>query len=224
MPDESDYFRLYARDVGLNPAISGATNVQDALSAGGFPNLTGDGSPVANAIDPATAGVSTSYLDRTNGAIYLVVDAIGTPTWALIGGEISGAVDAQGVIIGEGQAFVGASVDVVSTQMTDIDAYNNSGNGIRWKTNGTDGQQRMIVRSGMPGSPKELEYDPDGSLTVPGSFFAGAVLQLIFDDGAGSIALGGPIGVNGATPPAKAAAPVLLSDVITILQDLGFCS
>lgn len=31
MPDESDYFRGYARDVGLAPTINGAGNVQDAL-------------------------------------------------------------------------------------------------------------------------------------------------------------------------------------------------
>lgn len=37
MSDESDYFRGYARDVGLNPAIGAATNVQDALG-GAFPS------------------------------------------------------------------------------------------------------------------------------------------------------------------------------------------
>lgn len=33
MPDASDFFRGYARDVGLNPTIGGADNVQDALAA-----------------------------------------------------------------------------------------------------------------------------------------------------------------------------------------------
>lgn len=37
MPGGSDYFRGYARDVGVNPPIGGATNVQDALTAGSAP-------------------------------------------------------------------------------------------------------------------------------------------------------------------------------------------
>jgi hypothetical protein len=34
MTDTSNYFRGYARDVGLNPIVNGADNVQDALDAG----------------------------------------------------------------------------------------------------------------------------------------------------------------------------------------------
>lgn len=40
----------------------------------------------------------------------------------------------------------------------------------------------------------------------------------------GSLSVLGSIGVNGATPPAKAAAPTTLAEVITILRDLGFCA
>lgn len=32
MADESDYYRGYARDIGLSPAVNGAANVQDALA------------------------------------------------------------------------------------------------------------------------------------------------------------------------------------------------
>lgn len=35
MPDNSDYFRGYARDIGLNPEVAGFDNVQDALAGGG---------------------------------------------------------------------------------------------------------------------------------------------------------------------------------------------
>lgn len=32
MSDESDYYRGYAQDIGLSPAVGGATNVQDAIA------------------------------------------------------------------------------------------------------------------------------------------------------------------------------------------------
>ena len=40
----------------------------------------------------------------------------------------------------------------------------------------------------------------------------------------GSLSVLGSIGVNGATPPAKAAAPTTLAEVITILRNMGFCA
>lgn len=40
----------------------------------------------------------------------------------------------------------------------------------------------------------------------------------------GGLKSSGAIGVNGATPPAKAAAPTLLADVITIIRNIGFCN
>lgn len=75
MPDESDYFRGYARDVGLNPPIGGADNVQDALAAAAGGVTLGN-----NTTDVVSQDVATPL--TADGALHnidLIPNPI--PTW-----------------------------------------------------------------------------------------------------------------------------------------------
>lgn len=134
---------------------------------GSWPDLSGAGSPVAAMIDPATTGVGKTYLDTTSGAVYLVVNAIGTPTWCLVGGEVNADVDAEGVVLGHGAALVGASLVGPQIVISDIDGYNGSGDGITWLgVAGGDGHQRVRIRLGAVGVPKDTFFNADGSVNI----------------------------------------------------------
>lgn len=98
MPDESDYFRGYARDVGLAPVIGTAGNVQDALGnafpAGGLattPPASHTASAVFSAFAVGTPIQNTLTYDvlvsglikitsATAGTLALGVGATATPT------------------------------------------------------------------------------------------------------------------------------------------------
>ena len=62
-------------------------------------------------------------------------------------------------------------------------------------------------------------YSGGGIFQVYGYALGGDVLEI---SGTGALSLAGPIGVNGASPPAKASTPTTLAEVITILQNIGF--
>lgn len=139
-----------------NAHANGVLNVPASIAAGGGGggggfDYTGEGSPTVAAISPDTAGAGATYLDTAHGALYIVIDFEDTLAWALVGGEIDGALDAEGVILGNGIAIAGMSMSGHQVLITDIDAYNGSGNGIQWNGTGTDGDQSFNVRVGPVG-------------------------------------------------------------------------
>jgi hypothetical protein len=67
----------------------------------------------------------------------------------------------------------------------------------------------------------QLDWGAGGSSAPDTNLYRGAANQLKTDD---DLAVTGKFGMNGSTPPAKAAHPTTLADVITILVNLGACS
>jgi hypothetical protein len=67
MTDESDYFRAYARDVGVNPLVGGADNVQDALVALGGAAVLAANRDIASSDTPTTITLdgSTAHVTCT---------------------------------------------------------------------------------------------------------------------------------------------------------------
>lgn len=94
--DESDYFRGYARDVGLNPTVGGYTQVQDALAGiiGSDPVAPTDshtattafgqvifGTPLQNTAAYAImVTITAAVASATAGVIVLGVGPTATPT------------------------------------------------------------------------------------------------------------------------------------------------
>lgn len=124
------------------PASSGG------VGASGF-DETGEGAPTT---DPTTVDPGYTYLDTAVGALYMVVQNPEGPIneWNLFG-EIDGLNDAQGVVLGNGIALLGKSFAGAQVILSDVDAYNDSGNGVKWVGTGTDGEQYLLVRVGPVG-------------------------------------------------------------------------
>lgn len=88
-----------------------------------------------------------------------------------------------------------------SIALTDAVAVEGSGNGFYFfGYDGADGDQRASMVLGPTGE-FLWRWNADGSTQFPG-----------------------PLGVNGVTPPAQAAHPAVLADVIAILTDVGLCA
>lgn len=146
-----------------------------AEAGGGGFDYSGEGAPD---IDPDVAGVGKTYIDTEHGALYLTILNPTGPAieWVLVGGEIGGANENQGIILGNGIAVVATPVNGVQAIITDVDGYEDSGNGIMWAGSGEDGGQYFRVRTGAPGSPKEMVQYADGGVDLPGEVYvAGAV-------------------------------------------------
>lgn len=141
-----------------------------SLAAGGGATETGDGPP---GTDPEVAGAGAQYIDTTNGALYLVANnpAEDELQWNVIG-EIDGANEAQGVVLGAGIAVLGKSLGAAQVVISDVDAYNDSGNGVIWRGTGTDGEQTFEVRVGPVGTPVVLKMFADGEVDLPGQVYA----------------------------------------------------
>lgn len=159
-------------NLGLtNVHTTGTLDLLESLGAGGIGfDESGSGAPTT---DPTTVDPGYTYLDTTNGALYMVFVNPSGPTneWSLLGGEIDGEVSHEGVIHGNGVVLVGKSIGGIQALVTDVDAYNNSGNGVQWVGTGTDGEQSLTVRVGPVGSHvNALNIYSDGS-----SEFAGVV-------------------------------------------------
>ncbi len=198
----SDYIRAYARDVGLDPEINGHDNVQDAIAAGSggsFPDFTGSGSPEG----VQTANVGQSYVDTTNGALYFKLSGAATNTgWALgsnVLTAIAGTLPTVGFLADGGGDLQLLAPDGAGVLIGDGNSQQGLGNGLRY-LGGADGSQSWQFTLGTAGQ-FDWTFAADGSTHFPG-----------------------PAGFNGSSPPAKAATPILLADVILILQNLGFCS
>lgn len=82
MTDSTNAIRLYGRDVGLDPAVNGADNVQDALDAATSVTLGNDGSDVVQA-DTATP------LTGDGGAHTIPCIIAAPPTWMDNAGNIT---------------------------------------------------------------------------------------------------------------------------------------
>lgn len=98
MPDGSDYFRNYARDVGLDPPVGAAGNVQDALAGSFVSGGLKTGPPSSNTATATFAGFAVDtpkqnalaydvlvtgtirITSATAGTLALGVGATATPT------------------------------------------------------------------------------------------------------------------------------------------------
>lgn len=119
MPDESDYARAYARDVRVDPPVSGATNVQDALGNAGAAITVG-----ARAASLATADAVTSIV--MNGATTpIAVLLAAPPAWMDSAGNIikPGIYEGGCEVVAVGAATVPATLNTyvaVNNQAADF--------------------------------------------------------------------------------------------------------
>ena len=133
---------------------------------GGFPDHTGDGSPLG----VVTAPVGSSYVDTTNGALYWKIENSDATGWSLFGegkGDVPGAF-----AVGDGNlSYVFSTGEPAgSLTLTDLLAYVGTGNGVSWNTAGVDGDQSFSIELGDSGQFNHY-FAPDGSFTVAGVFF-----------------------------------------------------
>lgn len=169
MPDVSDYFRGYARDIGVNPPVNGADNVQDALAAGGggsFPDFSGSGSPEG----VQTANVGQSYVDTTNGALYWKATGAATNTGWIIEGVSADPPTTPGFAHDPiGGTFVLGTGGVSSggAALSDLIGLVGTGNGLYWNTTGVDGEQSLELDLGTSAD-KNWSWAADGSTSFPG--------------------------------------------------------
>jgi hypothetical protein len=173
----------------------------DPAPGGGLPSWfqSGAGTPVGVVV-PAQQGAL--YQDTTNGALFVATGPLAA-NWVLIGGYAQagggatyGITDAAGLVFISGTNNAGAGTVV----LTDIDAANGSGNGVYW-TLPVAGDQHQTLVIALGNFDKVFTFGADGSLECPEG-----------------------VGQFGATPPAaKPATPILLADVIALLQSYGMC-
>jgi hypothetical protein len=173
-------------------------DVAGNVDAGGgsFPDFTGSGSPEG----VITAAVGKTYLDATRGALYFKGSGSGNTGWGTASVYHPGDQATPGVIdyLANGIYLLGHNGS--DTVICDLAALFGSGNGIYWQPETGDGAQKVLIALGENGA-STTHFNADGTVQFPG-----------------------PIGVNGATPPAKADTPTTLADVIAILQAVGLCT
>ena len=138
-----------------------------------FPTFNGSGSPVG----VQTATVGQTYMDTTNGALYLYVGTTsGNTAWLNVAGYdptlsaagILGNPTATSLIILSG----GTGLVTISDPLGLV----GSSNGVVWNATGTDGQQSLTIELGSIGQ-YFWNFNADGSTVVPGVIH-GPVLAL----------------------------------------------
>jgi hypothetical protein len=145
-------------------------------AGGGLPTYTGSGSP-----EGVQAGSPPdTYLDTTNGALYIKVAGSATNTgWYAVGGTLpnllSGVADlVAGVLYSSGDTFVLANPDN-EVYVTDAAAFAPSGsqNAIRWISGLADGDQTILIQLGAPGTPIYFGFNLNstGAFTLPGGAY-----------------------------------------------------
>jgi hypothetical protein len=180
---------------------SGVTRIEGELeftgpSQGGSGIQVGAGSPLGVVVPTALGSL---YVDQTNGALYVAITALNTG-WVVIGGVAATVEGTQ--VDGPGPA---GSLNLLApaggvVNVTDVLGLAGTGNSFSWVANGTDGQQRAALIIGSTGQFVH-NWGVEGEYVSPGG-----------------------IGFFGTDPPnAKPATPILLADVIALLQSYGMC-
>ncbi len=144
-------------------------------------------------------GGSTASIDSTGGTVNV---GAGSTSFAL--GSLS---------VGSGS--VKGDALLIQAGASDIDVLSASG------INSTSGASMTMVVGSVGASDFTMDFPNAGDFNVGSSF---APDNVIFAAGTAVTFTSNTLGFYGATPVAKAAHPVLLSDVITILQNLGLCA
>lgn len=125
-------------------------------SSGGSQPQTGDGSPAAGMVIPTAIG--GLYIDTTNGGLYIAV-GLTAGDWVGVGGYApNNTPDVPGVMGSSSSTTV--LVSSGGAGLSDVQGFNNSGNGIYWSTGeGDDGDQYLTIYVGG----KHFRFNDDGT-------------------------------------------------------------
>lgn len=137
---------------------------QDSVGGPPFPDFTGSGSPEG----VITAAIGKSYVDTANGGFYFKLDGAGDTGWNATGAVFDGTSLGVGMSPdGRHAIILCATTSNGEVFLTDLDAFNNSGNGLRWSSGGSDGAQQFTITLGPDGE-FETDFNEDGTTAFPG--------------------------------------------------------